>query len=139
MADTKPGAGGADNRPLSPHIWVYRWQITMMMSIIHRATGVALAAGTVLLAWWLIATATGPDAYETFQAIAGGWFGRLVLFGFTWALLYHLFNGIRHLAWDTGLGFEINQVTQTGVTVIILSIVATLGVWIAGYSVMGAG
>src|SRR6185437_16375559 len=95
----------AHTRPLSPHLQIYRWPVTMMTSITHRATGVALAAGTVLLAWWLIAIATGPDAYDTVRMVARSPIGLIVIFGFIWSLAFHLLNGIRHLAWDVGLGF----------------------------------
>src|SRR3546814_6166654 len=81
-------------RPLSPHLQIYRWPVTMATSILHRATGIALAVGSLLLAWWLLAAAAGPDYYSMVQAIMGSWLGRLVLFGFTWALLYHLLSGI---------------------------------------------
>src|SRR3546814_15494672 len=94
-------------RPLSPHLQIYRWPVTMATSILHRATGIALAVGSLLLAWWLLAAAAGPDYYSMVQAIMGSWLGRLVLFGFTWALLYHLLSGIRHLFWDSGRGVEL--------------------------------
>src|SRR5688500_2907199 len=94
------------DRPLSPHLQIYRWQITMVMSILHRITGVALAVGTLLLIWWLVAAAAGPDAFATAQDFLGSILGRLLLLGWSWALFYHLCNGIRHLAWDAGWGFE---------------------------------
>lgn len=124
-------------RPLSPHLQIYKWQITMVTSVTHRATGIALGAGALLLAWWLIAIASGPEAYGTVSAFLSSWFGRLVLFGFTWALFYHLCNGIRHLAWDAGMGFELPAMRKSGVTVIIASVVLTVITWIIGYS-MGA-
>ena len=124
-------------RPLSPHLQVYRWQITMVLSILHRATGVGLTVGTLLLAWWLLALAAGPDSYAQVQAFNGSWFGRLFLFGWTWSLFYHLCNGIRHLAWDVGFGFEIPNVYKTGWTVVIASAVLTLIAWIWGYSTLG--
>ena len=125
-------------RPLSPHLQVYRWQITMTLSILHRATGIALAAGTLLLAWWLLALAAGPESYAQVQAFNGSWFGRLLLFGWTWSLFYHLCNGIRHLAWDAGFGFEIPTFYKTGWTVVIASLVLTLIAWIWGYATLGA-
>src|SRR5271169_6259674 len=100
MADQKP-----HSRPLSPHLQIYRWPVTMATSITHRATGVALSAGTLLLAWWLIATASGPEAFATFQNLAANPIGEIVLLGFVWSLAFHLLNGIRHLAWDLGYGF----------------------------------
>ena len=109
----------------------------MVMSIMHRITGVALAVGTLLLVWWLLAAASGPDAYEAARACMGSWFGRLLLFGWSFALFYHLFNGIRHLGWDLGLGFEIKTAYATGWTVWAASIVVTIAVWIAAYAAMG--
>jgi succinate dehydrogenase / fumarate reductase, cytochrome b subunit len=92
-------------RPLSPHLSIYRLKLTMAMSIAHRITGGALYVGTLLLVWWLLAVASGPDAYSTFQWAASSIIGRLVLFGYTWALLHHMLGGVRHLIWDTGRGF----------------------------------
>jgi succinate dehydrogenase / fumarate reductase cytochrome b subunit len=123
-------------RPLSPHLQIYRWQLTSVLSILHRGTGLALAAGTLLLAWWLIAAATGPAAFETVQGFLASWLGRLLLLGWSWALFYHLTNGIRHLAWDVGLGFELKTAYVTGWTVVALSFLLTLIAWIAGYAVM---
>jgi len=125
-------------RPLSPHLQVYRWQITMTLSILHRATGIALAGGTLLLAWWLLAMASGPSAYDSVQAFNGSWFGRLLLFGWTWSLFYHLGNGIRHLFWDAGMGFEIPMVYRSGWTVVVASVVLTLLAWIWAYASLGA-
>jgi len=127
----------SQQRPLSPHLQVYRWQLTMAMSILHRITGVALAVGTLLLVWWLLAAASGPDAYEAARACIGSWFGRLLLFGWSYALFYHLFNGIRHLGWDLGLGFEIKTAYATGWTVVAASIVVTIVAWVAAYAAMG--
>ncbi|PHQ66779.1 MAG: succinate dehydrogenase, cytochrome b556 subunit [Sneathiella sp.] len=124
-------------RPLSPHLQIYKLQITMLTSITHRITGVALGVGTLLLTWWLIAAASGPDAYATVSAFIGSWFGQLVLFGFTWALFYHLCNGIRHLFWDMGKGFELPVMRKTGMIAIIASVVLTLLTWIIAYG-MGA-
>ncbi len=126
------------DRPLSPHLQVYRPQITSMLSILHRVTGVGLGVGTLLIAWWLIAAATGPEAFETAQAFLGSWFGRLILFGFTWALFYHLCNGIRHLVWDAGYGYDLDSVTKTGWLVLVASVVLTVLAWIAGYGMRGA-
>lgn len=123
-------------RPLSPHLQIYRWQLTSVLSILHRMTGIALSVGTLLLAWWLIAAATGPAAFDTAQGFIGSWLGRLLLLGWSWALFYHLANGIRHLAWDAGFGFELRTVYATGWAVVVLSILLTLIAWIAGYAVM---
>lgn len=101
MAEGKPAA-----RPLSPHLQIYRWSWTMAMSIAHRVTGAALYGGTVLIAAWLVAAASGPGAYTTAQAIAGSAVGKLVLFGYTFALLHHMVGGLRHFVWDTGHGYD---------------------------------
>ena len=124
-------------RPLSPHLQIYRWSVTMFSSIFHRMTGIALGAGTLLVAWWLIATAMGPDAYADFAAVAGHWFGRLVLLGFTVAFTYHLLNGIRHLVWDSGVGFEKSTARFSGWLVIVLTGLLTVAVWVAAYASMG--
>ena len=121
-------------RPLSPHLQVYRWQITMTMSILHRVSGVALATGAFLFAWWLVAAAMGPDSYATFIAFMRSPIGLLALFGFSFALIYHTFNGIRHLLWDIGYGYEIPKFYATGWAVAALTLVATLGVWFLGWN-----
>lgn len=127
----------AENRPLSPHLQIYRPQLTSVLSILHRLTGIALAAGTLLLVWWLVAVAAGPAAFETVQGFIGSWFGRALLLGWSYALFYHLVNGIRHLAWDAGWGFELKTVYLTGWTVIWASVALTLLAWILGYSMRG--
>jgi succinate dehydrogenase / fumarate reductase cytochrome b subunit len=116
-------------RPLSPHLQIYRPQITSFLSITHRITGVALAFGTLVLAWWLGAAAYGPDAYERATMFLGSGLGRLLLFGWSFALYFHLCNGIRHLFWDSGRGFEIKQITNSGYLVILGALVLTLGTW----------
>lgn len=126
-----------NNRPLSPHMQVYRPQLTSMLSILHRATGVALAFGTLLLVWWLIAAATGPTAFDDVQSFIGSIFGRILLFGWSYALFYHLCNGIRHLVWDSGRGFELNTAYASGWLVVVTSIVLTVICWIAGYAMQG--
>jgi len=124
-------------RPLSPHLQVYRPQITSVLSILHRITGAALAAGTLLLVYWLVAIAGGPDTYDAAQSVIGSIIGRLLLFAWSWALFYHLTNGIRHLFWDAGIGFELRTVTISGWTAVILSFALTLAAWIAGYGMRG--
>lgn len=109
----------------------------MFSSIAHRATGVALYGGTIILAWWLIAAASGPEAYGLFQDLAGGLLGRLVLFGFTLALSYHLLNGIRHLNWDVGNGFAPRTASLTGWLVVLGAIALTLVIWAAAYGLLG--
>jgi len=126
-------------RPLSPHLQVYRWQLTSVMSILHRMTGVALAVGTLLLVYWLIATAAGPSAFATAQDFLGSILGRVLLFGWTVALFYHLCNGIRHLFWDAGRGFELRSAYASGWAVVIVTAVLSVIAWIAGYAAMGGG
>jgi len=121
-------------RPLSPHLQVYRWQITMTMSILHRATGIALGAGGILLAWWLVAAALGGQAYAGFVECVSSPLGLVALFGFSFCFVYHLFNGLRHLLWDVGYGYDIPTLYKTGWTVIALTAVTTLGLWWAGWT-----
>ena len=123
-------------RPLSPHLQIYRPMLTMVMSIVHRITGAALYYGMLLIAWWLIAAASGPNAYATFEAFIGSLIGRLILFGYTWALIHHTLGGIRHLIWDTGRGLDIPELRWLARATIAGSIVLTLLVWAIGYLVM---
>jgi len=125
------------NRPISPHLQVYRPQLTSVLSILHRITGVALAVGTILLVYWLIAAASGPEAFASAEALIGSWLGRILLFGWTFALYFHLTNGIRHLFWDAGLGFELKTVYASGWTVVALAVILTLLSFIAGYVLAG--
>jgi succinate dehydrogenase / fumarate reductase cytochrome b subunit len=124
-------------RPLSPHLQVYKWQLTSVLSILQRATGLALAFGTIALVWWLFAAASGPAAFATAQGFWYSWFGRLLLLGWTWALFYHLANGVRHLFWDAGYGYELKTTYASGWTVVAASFVLTLVAWIAAYMVRG--
>ena len=119
----------AQTRPLSPHLDIYRWQITMTLSILHRATGIALAVGTLLVIAALLGLATGPENYARIQAFCASKFGLFLLLGWTWSLCYHLCNGIRHLAWDAGWGFEIPRTYATGWTVVIASLLMTIAIW----------
>jgi succinate dehydrogenase / fumarate reductase cytochrome b subunit len=123
------------NRPLSPHLQVYKPQITSILSITHRITGVVLCFGAVLLTYWLMAATYGPDAFATAQAILGSWLGILVLFGVVFSLWYHLANGIRHLAWDAGWGFEMTQLTTSGYAVLIVSAVLSVVTIIMAFAV----
>jgi succinate dehydrogenase / fumarate reductase cytochrome b subunit len=118
-------------RPLSPHLQVYRWYFTMALSIGHRVTGVGLALGLVLLTWWLLALASGPGAFATVQAVMHSWIGVLVLFVYTFVLFYHLANGVRHLAWDAGYGFELPVAINSGIAVLGAAGALTLVLWIA--------
>ena len=124
-------------RPLSPHLSVYRWPVTMTVSILHRMTGGALCFGTLLVAWWLIAAATSENQFNIASAVFGSWFGRLVLFGYTWVLIHHMLGGIRHLIWDTGEGLEKHTAAKLAWANIAGSIVLTVLVWIAGYAARG--
>ena len=121
------------NRPLSPHLQIYRPQITSVLSILHRVTGVALTVGTVLLTWWLVAGASGPEQFVNAQAFLGSVFGQLFLWAFTFSLFYHLCNGIRHLLWDFGWGFEIAQVRMSGIVMVAAACVLTLVTLIGAY------
>jgi len=122
----------ADNRPLSPHLGIYRWQITMTMSILHRATGVALAVGSLALVWWLVAAGTGAEDYAQAQAFFGSWFGQFLLWGWCFSLYFHLCNGIRHLAWDAGWGFQIKTFYITGYLVWLVALALTaFTLWMA--------
>ncbi|RJF76107.1 succinate dehydrogenase, cytochrome b556 subunit [Rhodopseudomonas palustris] len=125
------------DRPLSPHMQTYRWSLTMTMSIVHRATGIALYSGTLLLAWWLIACAAGPAAYANIQAFTGSWIGRLILFGYTWALMHHLLSGVRHFVWDLGYGFKTADREWLTWAALIGGIVLTVLLWVIAFS-MGA-
>ena len=125
------------SRPLSPHLQIYRPQITSVLSILHRITGVALAIGTFLLIWWLVAAASGREAFEAADGFMASWLGRLLLFGWTFALFFHLCNGIRHLAWDAGRGFELKTVSVTGWLAVGAAVALTIISWIAGYSIRG--
>jgi len=125
-------------RPLSPHLQIYRPQITSVLSFGHRLTGLALALGTLLLVWWLVALARGPEAFAAAQSFVGSWFGRLLLLGWTFSLFFHLANGIRHLCWDAGYGFEIKTATISGWVVVAASAALTVIAWIAGLAAMAA-
>jgi len=119
-------------RPLSPHLSIYKPQLTSVLSISHRATGVVLSIGTVFLVWWLVAAAAGGGAFAAAQGFWGSWLGLLLLFGWTFSLFFHLCNGIRHLFWDAGYGFELRQTYISGWTVVAASAALTLVAWFAG-------
>jgi succinate dehydrogenase / fumarate reductase cytochrome b subunit len=125
------------SRPLSPHLQIYRLQITSVLSISHRLTGLALSVGTLLLVWWLVALARGPDAFARAQSFVGSWLGRVLLLGWTFSLFFHLANGIRHLCWDAGYGFEIKTATVSGWVVVAASVALTVIAWVVGLAAMG--
>ena len=128
MAENKQAA--KPGRPLSPHLQIYRPMLSMTMSIMHRATGVMLYAGSVLLVWWFAAAAHSDAYFDLVQAFFGHWFGRLVLFGFTWALIHHAIGGIRHFIWDTAAGLDpVARETIVKAT-LIGSVALTLVVWV---------
>jgi succinate dehydrogenase / fumarate reductase cytochrome b subunit len=118
------------DRPLSPHLQIFRWYFTMALSIAHRATGIALAAGLVLLCWWLLALAQGPEAFAVVQGVIDSWFGVLVLLLYTLALFYHMGNGVRHLVWDFGYGFDVDVARRSGVAVLVFTGAMTVLVWL---------
>jgi succinate dehydrogenase / fumarate reductase cytochrome b subunit len=125
MAENPHRSGHA--RPLSPHLTIWRWQVTMLSSIMHRATGMALSGGAIVLAWWLVSVSNGPEGYYSFMVYAAMPLGLLVLFGFTWSFAYHFCNGVRHLAWDLGYGFNKHTASKTGFLVFALSFLIAIG------------
>jgi succinate dehydrogenase / fumarate reductase cytochrome b subunit len=125
------------NRPLSPHLQVYRPQITSLLSIIHRLMGVALCGGALLFTFWISSATYGPEVFDFAQWILGSWFGRLVLFGMTFALYYHLANGIRHMAWDVGWGYEMPKLKASGAAVVVFSVGMTFLTFAAAYALRG--
>ena len=132
MAETRAPV----QRPLSPHLSIYKPMLTMMMSIVHRITGAGLYFGTLLLVWWLVAAGQGPNAYSKVSAFIGSLFGRVILFGYTWALIHHMLGGIRHLIWDSGHGFGPERESLALMTA-VGSIGLTALLWVVGYLVMG--
>jgi succinate dehydrogenase / fumarate reductase, cytochrome b subunit len=126
----------ARERPLSPHMQIYRWPLPMIMSIVHRITGAGLYFGILLLVWWLVAAGQGPNAYSKVSAFVGSLFGRVILFGYTWALIHHMLGGIRHLIWDSGHGFGPERESLALMTA-VGSIGLTALLWVVGYLVMG--
>jgi succinate dehydrogenase / fumarate reductase cytochrome b subunit len=124
-------------RPLSPHLQIYRPQLTSVLSVTHRGTGIALVAGSLLLVYWLLSAASGAEAYASAQALLSSWIGRIVLLGFSFSLFFHLCNGIRHLFWDVGLGFELKTTYASGTAVVIASIAMTVASWGLAYFLRG--
>jgi succinate dehydrogenase / fumarate reductase cytochrome b subunit len=128
MADAKP----AVDRPLSPHLSIYRFQINMLMSILHRITGAANYFGSAFLAAWLLSAAVGRKEYDSLNALLTHPIGMLLVFGYTWSVIHHMTGGVRHLVWDTGRGLTIGQVNSLSWLTIILSLVLTCLVWAVG-------
>jgi len=119
-------------RPLSPHLQVYRWPLSMALSILHRVTGVALGVGTLMFTWWLVAAASSDDAFDRAQWFMGSALGLLLLFGWSLALIFHFFAGIRHLFWDAGIGYDSPTYNNSGWGVIIATGVCTVVLWAVG-------
>ena len=139
MAELEAGTtiGAGRTRPLSPHLQVYKLTLSFLMSGFHRISGAALYFGMLLIAWWLVAAASGPNAYANFEWFIGSWIGQLVLLGYTWALLHHTLGGVRHLIWDTIHGFEPAERELLALATIVGSVSLTLVLWVVGYLVMG--
>lgn len=129
MSEAKLGPGAKVNRPLSPHLMIYTPLINMVMSILHRLTGVALYFGTVLLAAWLIAAASGPDDFVYVSRLFASWPGKIVLAGYTWALIHHAIGGVRHFIWDSGRGYDLETIDRLSWGSAILSALLTVLVW----------
>lgn len=117
-------------RPLSPHLQIYRWPLSMLLSILHRVTGIGLSLGLILMTWWLLALASGPEAFATVQAVMHSWLGILVLFLWTLSLYFHLASGVRHLVWDAGYGFELDVAANSGIAVLVFAGVMTVLTWL---------
>lgn len=118
-----------NQRPLSPHLQVYRPQLTSVLSILHRITGFGLAMGAPLLLWWLVALTQGPESFAAFHAFTGSLAGKAMLFGWLYALVYHFLNGIRHLVWDTGRWLTLKGAYASGYAVVVLSVIVTGIIW----------
>ncbi len=124
----------AKPRPLSPHLSVYKFRITSTLSILHRMTGVVMSIGAIAFVWWLFAVASGPEAYATFTSVAGSIVGKIAIAGWLFTFFYHLCNGVRHLFWDAGKGFEIEQARASGWTVVAVSALATAAAWLVAFT-----
>jgi succinate dehydrogenase / fumarate reductase cytochrome b subunit len=125
-------------RPLSPHLQIYKWPITMASSIFHRFTGIGNTIGLLLVTWWAVAIAMGPESYAVVQGVMESWLGRLVLFGFTLSVTYHFLNGIRHLVWDMGKGLHLYTARKTAWGAFIGAAVLSVAIWVLGYWAQGA-
>ncbi len=119
-----------NSSPLSPHLQIYKWQLSSLLSITHRMTGVFNVGGFFLIVLWVLFLATGPEYYNFYQKFLRSFVGKFILVGFTWSFVYHMLNGIRHLAWDFGYGYEIKIANLSGVVVLFLSILTTFFIWI---------
>ncbi len=119
-----------DKRPMSPHLQVYKLPLTANLSILHRGTGVVLFIGLILMVWVLVAAANGAESWQGMHGFLSSWFGKLVLFGFTFSLYYHFCNGIRHLFWDIGKGLDLEDALKSGKIVIVASVILTVLTWL---------
>ncbi len=128
-----------DNAPLSPALQIYRPQLTSVLSFMHRLTGIALSLGSLLLITWLVAGSMGSSAYDMLLSFLRSWTGLLLLFGWTFALFYHLCNGIRHLCWDAGYGFELKTIYASGWMVVAASLSLSMATWLIGIYAMAGG
>ena len=124
-----PQRQAAATRPLSPHLTIYRWPVTMMTSIAHRVTGTGLSLGALVLAWWLVSISNGPEGWQSFHTVMDTPLGLLVLFGLVWSLVFHFLNGVRHLAWDLGYGFEKNLAERNSMMILVGSIVIAVAIF----------
>jgi succinate dehydrogenase / fumarate reductase cytochrome b subunit len=131
MSDRSPQEIRA-NRPVSPHLQIYKPLLTMVMSIVHRITGAALYLGTLLVVWWLLALAMGPDSFAVVQGAMSHWLGKLVMIGYTWALFHHMLGGIRHFIWDTGHGYSRKARQGLSLATLIGSLTLTALTWTIG-------
>jgi succinate dehydrogenase / fumarate reductase cytochrome b subunit len=127
--------GAPVRRPLSPHIGVYRPQLTSVLSIMNRISGIASSVGTLLMVWWLVASAGSPGGFATMQGFMGSFIGILLLFGWTVAMMYHFFGGLRHLAWDAGLGFDLPKVYASGWAAVAATAICTVLIWVVALMV----
>ena len=137
MSELTTGRGAKIDRPLSPHLQIYRPLINMVMSILHRITGAALYFGTLILAVWLVAAASGPEAFQTVNSYLDTWPGRILMFGYTWALIHHALGGIRHFIWDFGVGYEHETIDLLSWGTIVMSVLLTALVWF--FAIRGLG
>lgn len=138
MAESQSSDAKRPTRPVSPHLQIYKPQLTSLTSILHRLTGIALSLGLLYLACWLVAAAQGMEAFDSLQDFNGSILGRVLLFGWSLAFFYHLLNGIRHLAWDAGFGFELPDAYRSGYAVFIGTGILTIAAWIIAYYRLGA-
>jgi succinate dehydrogenase / fumarate reductase, cytochrome b subunit len=137
MSKAQTRGGKPVERPLSPHLQIYSPPINMVMSIIHRITGAALYFGTILLAWWLLAAATGPEYFSLVRKLFETWPFKLVLVGYTWALMHHMLGGLRHLFWDTGRGFDLRTIDRLSWLTLAGSIALTVLIWLVPFKLSG--